>query len=398
MAGAAITGGLLLVGCGGDNTPANAPANKPAEPVKEGYQGPVETRSGLTYGALMCGGNQANPATGEERFVFTQVSIDQAIKDRGAEQRLITDIGFLVHGVIKHPRTEHLVAVFEKKGDGGAIIDLKANAITERIPPSPGHQFYGHGAYSADGKLLYATEFNEKSYAGRMVVRDAQDLKVVGEFKTHGEWPHDCQFIDDGKVVAITNGGLEMDTDGEPCVTYVEVATGKLLEKITYDNATINAGHLVISSNGDLAVGHAVRPPLDAREGLGGISLRPAGGESRTMVTPANATGAMKGETLSLCMHEGMKIVAATNPYGVHDGLITFWNYEKQSYVGLINHIKQPRGIVLSLNREYWIITFERENPAIILVHTKTGKTDEVPIVIGAACQGSHAYIHDYFA
>ncbi|MCB9932535.1 MAG: DUF1513 domain-containing protein [Planctomycetes bacterium] len=390
-----VAGGLLIAACGRDDQPGRVHA----EPTDDK---PKPEESKLAYGALMCGGKLVNPETKEEKFVFTQLSIDQTLKNKAENntqiaQKLIMDIGFLAHGVIKNPNANHKVLVFEKKGPGGAEIDLKENTIVTRIKPDKGCAFYGHGAYSKDGKLVYATEYDEETYEGKMTIRDAADFKLVGEFPTHGEWPHDCQFIDDGKTVAITNGGGNIEGGALPNVTYVEVGTGKLLEKITFDSELMNSGHLVISNNGDLAVAHAMREGLDTREALGAISLRPKDGKFKTMITPADVTGAMKGETLSLCMHHEQKVVAATNPYGKPTGIITFWNYETQKYVDKLE-LEQPRGVALSLDKKFWVVTFGKENPGVILLSTETNRPEEPPVAFVASSQGSHVYIHDYYA
>lgn len=395
-AGAIAAGGIILASC----APEDAGPRIVAEPkpdAKPTENKKPESADKLTYGALMCGGSQINAETNEERFVFTQLSIDQTIKDKGAKQRLITDIGFLAHGVIKNPNANHKILVFEKKGEGGAEIDLKDNKLTTRIKPSKGCAFYGHGAYSADGKLVYATEYDEQTYVGKMTVRDADDFSVVGEFPTHGEWPHDCQFIDEGKTVAVTNGGGNIEGGAVPNVSYIEVSTGELIEKIEFNSELINAGHLIISPNGDLGVGHAMREGLDTREAMGALSLRPKDGKFKTMVTPAAVTGAMKGETLSLCLNTAKKTIAATNPYGRPNGIVTFWNYETQKYVSSLE-IEQPRGVAMTLDGSYWIVTFGKETPGVALVSADTNKLGEEPIMFAASSQGSHVYVHDYWA
>lgn len=400
QAGVILSGGMLIGACGRDNPPVPAePRDDTPDPQARDDKPESDdagTASKLTYGALLCGGNQVNAETGEKRFVFTQLSIDQAVRDRGAQQKLITDIGFLAHGVIKNPLADHKVLVFEKKGPGAAEIDLKDNAITRRIKPAGGHAFYGHGAYSADGKLVYATEYDEMTYAGAMTVRDAESFEIIDDFPTYGERPHDCQFIDDGRVVAITNGGGALKGGAKPNVTYVEVGTGKLIEKIEFDNPLINSGHLMISPGGDLAVAHAMREGLHNRKALGAISLRPDRGDFKTMVSPARITGAMRGETLSLCMLESNKLVAATNPYAEDGGLVTFWNYETQEFVDSLP-VEQPRGVGLTLDESYWVVTFGEDSPGVILVSTETNRPDDKPIVFEAASQGSHAYIHGWY-
>ncbi len=393
--GAAIGGGMLIAACGKAETQQPAP-EQPAEPSK---QQPKQA-PGLTYGVLLCGGNKIHPVSGEKVFVFTQCNIDRVVKDRGVAEgntRLITDIGFLAHGVIKHPKKPHIVAVFEKKGPGGCEIDLKENRIIRRIPPSKGCEFYGHGAYSADADVLFATEYDKESYAGKMVLRDTSDLKVTGAFPTHGEWPHDCQFIDGGKVVAVTNGGGHIENGSEPSVTYVSVPDGKLLERITFDNPLINAGHLLVSSTGDLAVAHAMREGYHGETALGALSLRPKAARFKTMVTPASVTGAMHGETLSIVLHEETGIVAATNPYGEGGGLVSFWNMTDQRYV---SHavLEQPRGVALSLDAKHWIFTIGKERPGVVLFDRDKRQEADPAIAFECSSQGSHAYVHDFWA
>ncbi|MCA8914030.1 MAG: DUF1513 domain-containing protein [Planctomycetes bacterium] len=400
QSGALVAGGLVIAACGSNEAANRVYAEPKADDPKKDE--PQKSEGKLVYGALLCGGRLVNTETNEERFVFTQLSIDQTLKNRAEKipliaQKLITDIGFLPHGVIKNPTAPHKVLVFEKKGRGGAEIDLKENKVINRIEPGDGRAFYGHGAYSTDHKVIYATQYDEETYEGTMVLRDATDFKVIGDFPTHGEWPHDCQFIDDGKTVAITNGGGNIKGGAAPNVSYVNVADGKLIEKIEFDNAAINAGHLIISDHGDLAVGHAMREGLDTREALGGLSIRPKNAKFKTMVTPAEVTGAMKGETLSLCMLHDKKIVAATNPYGRPNGIVTFWNYETQKYVDKLE-IEQPRGVALTLDNKYWIVTFGKDTPGFILLSTETNQPEDPPVVFAASSQGSHVYIHDYYA
>ncbi|MCL4732054.1 MAG: DUF1513 domain-containing protein, partial [Planctomycetes bacterium] len=252
--------------------------------------------------------------------------------------------------------------------------------------------FYGHGGYSPDASRVYATEYDARSYEGRMVVRDAADFKILGEFPTYGEWPHDCQFIEDGKVVAVTNGGGHLEGGALPNVAYVEVSSGKLQEKIEVANPNINAGHLFISPKGDLAVLHAMREGLNTTEALGGLSLRPKGRAIAQMASPAEITGAMKGETLSVAWQEQGDVVGVTNPFG---NLISFWKLSEAVYVSRIR-LKQPRGIGLTQDGRYFAVTFDKDNPNLILVPADTRMPEARPIQFPLACDGSHAYVYDW--
>ena len=73
--------------------------------------------------------------------------------------------------------------------------------------------------------------------------------------------------------MAITNaGGSIDDTMEQPSVTFVDIETRKLLEKIELDNHAFNTGHLAYQ-NGDLVVVSAPREGLDEMS-LGAVSIR----------------------------------------------------------------------------------------------------------------------------
>ena len=134
--------------------------------------------------------------------------------------------------------------VFEKKGPGGCEIDLASRQVVREIAPGKGRTFYGHGTFTADRQALLAVEIDAATRQGRMVIRDPSDLKVLGEFPTHGDDPHDCLLTDGGKVLVITNGGKP---GGEaPGVTFVDVASHRLLEKVRPGADALNTGHVAL--------------------------------------------------------------------------------------------------------------------------------------------------------
>src|SRR5690606_20220719 len=99
-----------------------------------------------------------------------------------------------------------------------------------------------------------------------------------------------------------------------PNVAWVDVRDQRLRERAEIPDATINAGHLAMTSAGDLAVVSAPRAGLDPNQSKGGVSLRPRGGPFRTVTEPREITSAMVGETLSVAVHEPTRVVGATTP------------------------------------------------------------------------------------
>ena len=167
----------------------------------------------------------------------------------------------------------------------------------------------------------------------------------------------------------------------------------KRLEKLECEDEQLNSGHLAFSENGDLVVVSSMREGLDRKTGLGGISFRPKGGKWKTMTKPKEVTGKMFGETLSIAIHEGQGIAAATNPFG---DLVTFWDYRTMEFKGQLRMDDQPRGVAVTLDQKHFLVTFGTlPSPSVVLVDAGTLKVGDGS-VFPAAISGSHVYIHDF--
>ena len=370
-----------LVACAGQVAAQTARPEQPkADPAK-----PKFDLSAVKRGTLLGCGNQVNVDTGEKRYVLSIVDLDaEAITPR------LVVMGFLGHGFAPDPRDPYKMVIFEKHGPGCVEVDLAKGEVTRKLAAVKGAQFYGHGAFSPDGATLYATEsVIEDNYRGIIAIRDGTTFALKGEFPTFGAAPHDCQLIDGGKVMAITNGGGKLD-GAKPCVTYVDVEKKTLIEKIEFESEKVNAGHLLIGKKGDLAVAHARRDGLP-EDSLGAVSVRPKGGKFKTLTTPEETLKKMVGETLSLAFNEETRVVAATNPYG---NVVTFWDMDTGELKKEYAKSKNPRGIVLTLDNAFYVLSYGKEQPAIGLFDAKMlnpvsgSKFDNAPI------SGSHMFMH----
>jgi len=267
-------------------------------------------------------------------------------------------MSFFGHGFTPDPVNPERACVFEKRGKGACEIDLKTGSVTREITGHEDREFYGHGAYSPDGKLLYSTEtIVSGHYEGVIAIRDAKTHAYLGDFPSFGASPHDCRLIDDGKTMVVTNGGGPLDGIA-PNVSYIDVETEQLIEKLEFDNAQVNAGHLDISSTGKLAVVSAQREGLPIKS-PGGISLRLHANSLNTLSNPAKLTERLYDESLSVCIHEKNNIVGATTPTG---NLVTFWNIDNGELLHYIV-VPNPRGIELTQDKKYFVVSYGQGNP-----------------------------------
>jgi hypothetical protein len=329
---------------------------------------------------ILGGGSFFDPADpSSKRFVLSQVDL------AGGEPRL-TETTFLPHGIAIDPRNAQRVLAFEKIGPGCCEIDLAARRVTRTVEPRRGRWFYGHGAFSADGSLLYSTETVNGEQRGVIGVRDAATLEYLGEFPTYGENPHDCHLIDRGGTLIVTNGGGALGTELAPCVTYVDVASQRLLEKLELASERFNTGHLTLSARGDLVVVSAPRKGLGDKA-LGAVSLRRSGEKLRTMTEPAGVTSRMTGEALSTVIHEPTSIAAVTHPGG---DMVTFWSLRTQALAGVLN-LPRARGVTLTRDGARFIVSFATSTDLVQISPESLGILDNTR-VSQTFMAGSHIF------
>jgi hypothetical protein len=339
----------------------------------------------VTRGTIVGGGGYRSK--GVQHYVFARVDLDAR-----TPIALPSPIDFLVHGISVDPRHSTHAVCFEKQGPGACLIDLASGAVIRAITTSPTRQFYGHGAWSRDGSLLYATESHlDKGLTGALVVRDGSTLAELGTLPTHGVAPHDCQLVDDGRVMAIAHGGGLREARGAPpCVTWVDLASERLLERVLLDSPRFNAGHLRITSSGDLALVSAPRaglPEIDRQ--LGALSLRPRGRRLKTLAEPTAVTRRMIGETLSVVVHEATRLVVATHPLG---DCVSLWRLDDGAHLGVLELIN-PRGVALTLDESAFVVSHMTPNGPQLSAWRTDDLSPTTLSVTPSYLTGSHIFV-----
>lgn len=331
-------------------------------------------------GTVVGGTRYADPHARAERFFFDQVDLDA-----GSVSRIPLD--FLAHGFTQHPARPDLAATFEKKGPGGARLDLAAGRFVDALAASPGAAFYGHGTYSHDGRWLYVVEAALDSQRGLITVRDARSARIVGTLDTHGSSPHDCVLADQGKTLVVSNGGGPLGSDDFASVAFVELESGRLLERLPVSDVRLNAGHLALTARRDVGLVSAPRTGLDAERDLGGISVSRAGEPLVTLRDPPAVLARQIGETLSVCVHEPSRVLAATSPRG---GVVTFWRLDDLGLVATLD-VASPRGITVARDGSCFVLACGARAEIWTVC---TEKYEVLPRRWGSALlSGSHAHL-----
>jgi hypothetical protein len=343
--------------------------------------GACALRTAARKGMIVGAGRFLTTDTGRMTYVLCVFDLD------GDRSRALT-MEFFGHGLAFHPQEPQRAVVFEKKGAGCCEVDLRTGRVTRAIRTPPHRAFYGHGAFTRDGQALFATENHLETNNGLIVIRDAKTFQELGEFPTYGQSPHDCHLVDEGKTLVITNGGGLVETDALPSVTFVDARSTKLLEKLTFETPRINAGHLAISARRDVVAISAPRDGLP-RESQGGVTIRTGAGPFETMTRPQEVVQRMIGESLSLCIDDGRRVVGVTNPDG---NIVTFWHLDQKRLVKHLD-LPAPRGIARTLDGSSLVLSYGQGTLALLDPETLTPRP--TPVVASSTLSGSHIFNWD---
>lgn len=294
-------------------------------------------------------------------------------------------IDFLGHGVAVDPKDAGRAAVFEKRGPGGALVDLRAAKRLAVFSPTRGRHFYGHAVFVKDGAELLVVETDLATRMGVITVRDGKTFRAVAEFPSFGHAPHDCLLLDDGNTLVLTNGGGALGGDEAPSVVYVDVATQSLKEKVAFGDPKINAGHVAVSPRGDFVVCSAPRDGL-GENAVGGITLRRGKRKPERMRTPKALFEGLLGESLSTLIHDD--VAGVTTPKG---NVVSFWDLDRQKLVHQLP-IDNPRGLAVTRDGKNWLVA-HGSMPRVSLFDRVTYAPVSAPVELPVGCfSGSHVF------
>lgn len=182
--------------------------------------------------------------------------------------------------------------------------------------------FSGHGIFSRDGRLLYATENDNDSGDGLLGIYDTgADWRRIGELPTHGIDPHEVILLDDGRTLVVANGGIEMSgreklniAAMEPSLVFVDAVSGemKALHRLPPQLNQLSIRHIAADAHGQVWFGGQWEGALTASpELIGRASVdRPL----RLVETPAPMGTSLKGYIGSVAVSGDGQVLAAAAP------------------------------------------------------------------------------------
>ncbi len=268
------------------------------------------------------------------------------------------------HSCLLRPGASDCIVFARRPGTFAVAFGAEGHAAPSVFTASPGRHFYGHGAFSPDGRLLYSTENDYENARGVIGVRDVgADYRSIGEFDSGGIGPHDMAVMPDRRTLVIANGGIETHPDHgraplnletmAPNLAYVDARTGDVLERheLSRHLHRVSIRHLAVCADGAVVFGCQHKGAKNIRPTLVGFHRR---GEGLMFAElPQDANARLRGYVASVAVDGSGEIAAATSPRG---GVALYFDTGTGKYVGL-NAFADASGVAGRRKKTGFVLT-----------------------------------------
>ena len=247
------------------------------------------------------------------------------------------------HAAAAHPVKPEAVAFARRPGTFAVVIDCSTGLVKGTLESPRNRHFYGHGAYAADGSLLFTSENNYEAGRGCIGVWDSRSGYLrIDEFDSGGVGPHEIGVLPGGAGLIVANGGIETHpSSGRAALNLAEMRpnmaqltlSGHQVGQIELDHGLRRNSirHLAVDGRGSVAFamqwsgdGSRHPPLLGLRRADGSVSLLKAKPEPHRVLE--NYAG-------SVAFSSDSQLVAITSPRG---GAIHLFNSETGTFAGEI--------------------------------------------------------------
>jgi hypothetical protein len=231
------------------------------------------------------------------------------------------------HDVTFDPVSRRSVVFARQPGTFAMVFDHAGRKEPAAIASIAGRHFFGHGVFSRDGRLLYATENDFDNAVGMIGVYDASaDFQRLGEFATHGVGPHELLLLADGRTLAVANGGIETHPDFgraklnlstmKPSLVFIDRLSGDLIERheLPPELHQLSIRHMAVDQGGAVWFGCQHEGPASERPALVG---RARSGESFGLIDmPQDVLGGLRNYVGSVAANTEAGTIAVSSPQG----------------------------------------------------------------------------------
>lgn len=230
------------------------------------------------------------------------------------------------HAAAAHPVRPEAVALARRPGTFALVLDCLHGRVLAELEAPEGRHFYGHGAFSADGRTLFTPENDYETARGRIGIWDAaRGYRRIGDIPSGGVGPHDTLGLPGRDVLAVANGGIETHPSSgraklnlatmRPNLSYVS-HDGEILDRVEppADEHLNSIRHLAVRADGLTAF--AMQWEGAAPEAPALLGLHRIGETPRYLAAPPEDHAVLQGYAGSVAISGDGTEVAITGPRG----------------------------------------------------------------------------------
>lgn len=234
------------------------------------------------------------------------------------------------HSFAKSPDSRVAVAFARRPGNFAFAFDPWNGESRCLIPAEDDRSFCGHGVFTTDSQLLFATEVIASTGEGVLGIYAVRDnWSRIGEYRTHGLDPHEVRLMPDGQTLVIANGGILMRSDlprlklniadMDSSLVYMDRRDGHVISQIRPEKGLhqLSIRHTAIDRYGRVAIAMQYEGPEDDDVPLIAIHDAPAGsGSLRYLPLPDEQRAALRQYCGSAAMDRSGRYLAVSSPRG----------------------------------------------------------------------------------
>jgi uncharacterized protein len=257
-------------------------------------------------------------------------------------ERFVVPLPARGHAVALHPLRREAVIFGRRPGRFALAVDLRTGTVLAELANEPDRRFNGHGAFSADGALLFATESDHAAGIGVVGVYDAADrYRPLGAFPSGGLDPHEIRLLADGRTLVLANGGILTDPEVEgvklnldrmqSSLAYIDARAGTLLREARLPPSLhqLSLRHLALARAGVVVAMQYEGAPSDL---VPLVAVDSEGSGLVPLVLPETGVRRLKNYCGSAAVDSSKRYMAVSSPRG---STIAFWDLEEGRLAGL---------------------------------------------------------------
>lgn len=244
------------------------------------------------------------------------------------EGQVVTSVDLPVrgHDVSFSPIARRGAVFARRPGTLALIFDPDGQAAPVTIATPEDRHFFGHGAFSTDGALLYATENDFAANRGIIGIYEvAGGYKRIGEFPSYGIGPHEVILLPDGKTLAVANGGIETHPDFgrselnldmmDPSLAFIDARDGHLIGqlRLAADLHKLSIRHMAVDARNRIWFGCQFRGEVGQPQLVGYASLD---GDISLIDLPSDALASLGNYVGGLAISSDLGTIAVSSPVG----------------------------------------------------------------------------------